>query len=488
MLFLLLIRLYHIAGPIVDHQSWNQISAASMAKNLHYDWQTWLHPKVDIFPSPEVTSRVYAQEFLLYHIPVALLYELVGVQEWPGRLVSISFGLLGLWYWFLLSRRLFGDRVAFITLIIMGVSPLNWYYHRAVMPDSCMVTAMVAGCYYFYLWLDEQVNHKYLVYSLLWTMAAGLFKIFGLVVGVTYLLLILLRRDFALFKQPKLYVFAILAWLPTLLWIYHVLNLKEGITEFTHINNMNQIRHPELLLSWDFYSRIFLSRLIDQTLTPWAAIFCIIGLFSCNLKDRRYHLPLAWVLGSLLFLIIVQRGNYRHDYYQMFFAPGLALFAAIGVEQTFHWKKIRRSTHHKVLTILFGLFLIHSTKYVYNHFQYDIGSYLTGKKIAELSHNPDDRVLSLDVGVRQYNQLVYYSQRAGWYLWDPNVEALQAYLPLGAKWLGVHMKLDTDFKKYQSLLQQINTMYPKVWEDRNSVDRYGQPVITQVYDLSLKQK
>ena len=45
------------------------------------------------------------------------------------------------------------------------------------------------------------------------------------------------------------------------------------------------------------------------------------------------------------------------------------------------------------------------------------------------------------------------------------------------------MKVETDFKKYQPLLQQIGMLYPKVWEDRSQVDRYGQPVISQVYDL-----
>ncbi len=482
-LLLFLIRCYHLTAPIVDHQSWNQVSAAAMAKHLYLDWSTFWKPTVDMYGALGDDSRVYAQEFMLYQIPVAALYEVFGVTEWPGRLVSIAFGLLGLWYWFRLTQSIWGDRVALVAVFIAGISPLNWYYHRAILSDNGMVTAMIAGCYYFYCWLEHQDRTRYLVGALIWTMIAGLFKPFGLIILVGYLLWIVLRRDFALLKQPRLYVLGILAWVPSGLWIYHVLNLSEGITEFTDANSMNQIRHPELLLTAKFYSRIIFARLIDQLLTPWAALFAIIGMVGTRWRDPRYHLPMIWMGSMLLYLIIVQRGNYTHDYYQLLFVPGLALYAAIGVEKVWGSEKLSKWVKTGWMTLFLVLFLAHSTKYAYNHFQMNEASYVVGRKVAEFSQNPEDRVLSWDRGAGNHNQLVYYTERTGWYFWNPSLDQLERYRDQGATWLAVVMRRLPEYERHQALLDSIESVYPKVWESHKMSNRYDEPVVAFIYDL-----
>lgn len=479
LLILFVLRLYHINAPIVDHHSWNQISAASMAKHLYYDWSTFFRPTVDLYTFPESTSSVYAQEMPLYHLPIALSYHLFGITEWPGRLVSIIYGMIGLWYWFLLTRRIFSENIALLTLVVAGFSPLNWYYHQAIMTDNSMVTAMIIGFYYFYLWLEENNTEKYLWYSLVWTALGGLFKTYALVIGIGYLLLILLRKEYHLLKSPKLYLFGILAWLPSIFWIAHAQSLAEGRSEFS---NINAILHPELLGNWSFYQRIIFARLIDQLLTPWMALFCLIGLFHSRF-EKKYHPPLAWLGSCLIYLAIVQRGNYVHDYYQLPFVPGLALFAAIGINQVWHWKKLKMLYRKLWLGSFLFLFLLQSSIYTYNHARSDIGSYQTGKKIAELSQSADQKVLAFDIGANKRNQLIYYSNHKGWYTSDLDINQLEQYRNHGGAWLGVNLLQETHFKKYEPLLRQIEQKYPKIWENRTTVDRYGRPVISQVYDL-----
>ncbi len=480
MILLFCSRFYQINAPLVDHHSWNQVSAASMAKHLSYDWSTFLSPKVDLYASPYNISTVYAQEMLLYHVPIALLYQVFGVAEWPGRLISIIYGLIGLWYWFLLSKRLFGENIAIVTLLLAGFSPLNWFYHQAIMSDNSMVTAMIAGFYYFYLWLEEDKKEKYLWYSLCWTIAAGLFKSYGLVIGVGYLLLIVWRKEYRLLLSPKLYLFTILAWLPAILWIYYALGLEEGKTEFS---NINQILHPELLWSWEFYKRIFFSRLTDQILTPFIGICCVVGLFRVRLQERKYHPPLAWLIACLIYLFIVQRGNFVHDYYQLPFVPGLTLFAAIGIRRMWHWEKLQISQRKSLIGSCLALFFIQSAIYTYNHARDDIGSYNTGKQIASLSQSPEEKVLAFDIGANKRNQLVYYSNLKGWYVSDLDWDMLEIYQELGVTWLGVNLLKQPHFEKYQPLLQQIEQKYRKVWEDPDTVDRYERPVISQIYHL-----
>jgi len=476
-ILLIALRFFQINGPLVNYHGWNQVSTASMVKHLYYDWDTFLKPTIDMFSSLTSNSTVYAQEMPLYHIPIALLYHVFGVSEWPGRVVSIAYGMIGLWYWFLLSKRLFGEKVAFLTLIIAGISPLNWYYHQTIMSDNSMVTAMIAGFYYFYLWLEGK--ERYLWYSLLWTIAAGLFKSYGLVIGVGYLSMILLRKQYYLLKSPKLIMFAILACLPSFLWIYHARGLGEGRNEFT---KLDQILHLELLLSWKFYERMIFSRLIDQLLTQWMAIFCGVGIYCLNFKEKQYHPLIAWMFSCIVYLVIVQHGNYVHDYYQLPFVPGLALLSVVGIRKFKNWTKWRQVTRNRLIGCALILFALQSAKYTYNHGRYDIGSYNTGIKISEMSQ-PNDRVIAFDLGAGKQNQLVYYSNLKGWYTPDLDLAVLEQFRRHGASWLGVNMLEKTYSEKYQNILQEVAQMYPKVWEDRTSVDRYNESVVSQVYDL-----
>lgn len=149
MAFLTVIRCYHLSAPVVDSHSWNQVSALSMIKHLYLDWNTILFPTTDVFYSLENPTRIYAQEFPLYQIPIAALFKLTGIQEWVARLVTIAYGMLGLGVWFLLVRRVSSERVALLALAIAGMSPLNWFYHRGILTDVSMVTAMILGFYFF---------------------------------------------------------------------------------------------------------------------------------------------------------------------------------------------------------------------------------------------------------------------------------------------------------------------------------------------------
>ncbi|MBF0352668.1 MAG: glycosyltransferase family 39 protein [SAR324 cluster bacterium] len=484
-LFLLLfvIRLYHLDGPLVDRHSWNQISTAATIKYMTMDWKYLLYPTVDVYVAPGYESRVYAQEFPLYHIPATLLNQWTGHLEASARIVTIAFGMLGLWGWFLLSRKTAGDTVAWWTTLFWGFSPLNWFYQRAVMGDTSMVTGMIWGLYFFYLWLEQQ-QKKYLFYALLWTMATGLFKPFGLVIGVSYLALIVLRKNYWCFRRWEIYVVALLAWLPTLLWIAHALTLESGISEFADVNNMNQIRHPELLLQWEFYSTLIGPRLLDSLLTPWIGIFFIGSLFSLRVTAIRYHIPIAWMSGCLMYLVIVQHGNFQHEYYQLPFGPGLCLLAGLGFEQFLGKNMKYPMVQTWFARLMIVLFILHATAYFYRFSRYDEGSYATGRKIAELNDTPEARVLAWDIGSNKWNQMIYYSGLTGWCQnRELTPELLELYRQHGARWLGVNMLKETHYPTFRPLLEKIETAYPLVWKNDQYPDRYQRKTMSLIFDL-----
>lgn len=324
-----------------------------------------------------------------------------------------------------------------------------------------------------------------MVYACLWTALAGIFKPFGLTIGVSYLALIALRRQWSVLRDPWIYFLGILAWIPTIWWILHVMGMKEGISEFGDSNRMNQLRHVELFWNSEFYIRLIFSRFIDLLLTPWAAFFCGIGIIVSrkNIKEPVYQIAIAWLAGCLFYLVVTQRGNFVHDYYQLPFVPGLTLFAALGVEKVWHWNW---SPKKKFLLLgIFGfLFVLHSTRYTYNAFQMHIGSYQVGKQIEQRHQASDERMLAFDVGPDKHNQMIYYSHLYGWHFKYTTVEAMAPYRQQGARWLGVNMSLTSDnHRKYDPFLKQVEATYPKVWQSTSAVDRYQRPVLLQVYDL-----
>src|SRR5215469_12973115 len=85
-----ILRFNHITQPLIDAFSWRETDTAMMAENYYStDWNI-LRTKLNWDgPGPGYQGR----EFQTVSYLTALLYLLVGQQDWVGRAVAVMFGL-----------------------------------------------------------------------------------------------------------------------------------------------------------------------------------------------------------------------------------------------------------------------------------------------------------------------------------------------------------------------------------------------------------
>src|SRR6185436_11688324 len=87
------LRLRYINQPFLDGFSWREASTAMMAENFYRTNWNIFYPEVNWSgPGPNYQGR----EFQTISYLAALLYLVVGQQDWVGRGLATAFGLWGI--------------------------------------------------------------------------------------------------------------------------------------------------------------------------------------------------------------------------------------------------------------------------------------------------------------------------------------------------------------------------------------------------------
>ena len=99
-----LARLVNITKPILEVAMWRQCDTASIARNFYYNGMNIFYPQV--MQGGTTEGYIGGTEFQIYPFTVAILYQIFGVHEYLGRLVSILAFCGGAFFLYRLSRNM----------------------------------------------------------------------------------------------------------------------------------------------------------------------------------------------------------------------------------------------------------------------------------------------------------------------------------------------------------------------------------------------
>src|SRR5579863_9713794 len=125
----MLLRLYDLHDPIIDHPGWRQGDEAAIARNfaqLHDDIR---YPQTDYDGPP---PNYVELELQIVPFAAAQLYRMFGVHEVFARLLVIAFSLGTVVLLFAFGRELFGVRAGLIAALLFAVAPGAVYYGRTI--------------------------------------------------------------------------------------------------------------------------------------------------------------------------------------------------------------------------------------------------------------------------------------------------------------------------------------------------------------------
>ncbi|MCI0449927.1 MAG: glycosyltransferase family 39 protein [Chlorobi bacterium] len=273
----LLVRLYHIDFPVLGWHSWRQSDSASIARNFYENGFNILNPQVNWAGA----GRGFVEsEFQIYPFIVSVLYALFGVNDMWGRVVSVLFSILTVYGLYLLVKKFINEQTALWSAFIYAIIPLNIFYGRAFMPEQAMLMCSVYSVYFFSKWLDKG-GGRFFSLSFLFTSLAVLIKLPSLYIGLVLLYLAYQKHSFALLKNYKLWLLALLVLIPPALWYYHAhqLFVDGGVSFGIWTFGQDKWGTFGLLIEPAFYNDVFFKSIAERHLTYPGFILCILGLF-----------------------------------------------------------------------------------------------------------------------------------------------------------------------------------------------------------------
>lgn len=329
LIFGFLLRLYKIDNPIADWHSWRQADTAAVARNFYQEGFNPLYPKYDDMSavaedSLQNPNRYRFVEFPIYNSIVYFAYLLNGgVKESLARLVSVFISLGSTIFLFLIVKKYWGNFSALLSAAIFTLLPFNIYFSRVILPEPTLVFFCLGMFFFTDLWIWQN-KHKFFLLSAIFTAGAFLIK----PTAIFYLLplfYVYLQKEKKIWPVSKRYfVWAVLAFLPFILWRLWIIQHPEGIPAFDWLLNGDGIRFKPVFWKW-----ILGERIGKEILSVAGTILLSFGLL---IKPKMGQGALLHLLAAsmFLYLIIFATGNVRHDYYQILIIPPLAIFVARG--------------------------------------------------------------------------------------------------------------------------------------------------------------
>jgi len=311
LLLAFLLRIYNIQSPILGVHSWRQADTAAMARNFYTNGYNFLYPQVDW--GGNLTG--YCQtEFPIYSFFVAILYKFFGVHESIGRLISLIFSLVSIYFLYKFFLEVTKDKkLSFWSSFFYTIIPTNIYYSRTFQPESLVIMAAISGTYFFYKWIKND-NIKYFFLSSFLICLACLVK----VVPAFYLALPLIylawqKFRFQIFSNLNLYLYVAIVIIPTTAWYFHSYQVSNqyGLS-FGFGGERFGWNFQRLGIMWE--QIIYFIAVRHLLILGFIAM--VWGLFCKRVNKEEIIFDLL-MASNIIYLLIFANLNSFHEYYQL---------------------------------------------------------------------------------------------------------------------------------------------------------------------------
>ena len=317
-------------SPLLDHHAWRQADTASIARNFYRERFNILYPQID---GRGASATGYVETGLeLFAFVVAAIAKAVSFHTEIGRLLSaLLFLCSALLVWTFVKGR-DGPRCAIVAAFLYAFGfPLALYIERAFMNEAlliclslvCLVSAQR------YLALGKRLALVSLIAA---SALVGMVKLPYLIVWAPIVGLFVEVDGARIWRRWELWLMVAIDLIAVAWWYFHAhqLGLATGLT----FGMTDKLFDARLVLSPSFLS-VLVMRLLKDVLGPVGMIGVACGVWFA-VRERRWC-DLFAVGGFTAYLVLVAKGNYVHDYYQLVFmpiAPSLAAFGLVRLSES----------------------------------------------------------------------------------------------------------------------------------------------------------
>lgn len=442
-------RLYRFSNPIADWFSWRQVDTSAVSRNFIKTGFDVFHPRYDDISNIQTgydnPNGYRFLEFPIFNIFQAGFYKLFDyftLEEW-GRLVTIMSSLLSIVFLYLLGKRYANWIVGLSAALFFAIAPYSIYYGRVILPDPMMAMAVLGGIYFFDLGIGKNEKLKYKNYillciSIIFISVSLLLKPYAVFFTLPFFYIAWKRFGIGLFKQWQLWVFLITSVFPLILWRLWESHYPEGIASYIWLFNGGNIRFTGAYFYWIFAERI--SKLI---LAYWGLPIVLLGFLG---RRKNLGFFLSFALSSLIYLIIIARGNVQHDYYQILIVPTLALLFGLGADFLLKASQtiLNKFTSYLLLTVCLLFMSAFGWYQVRDYFNINNPAIITAGQYVDKTVPKDAKVIAPLDGDTTF---LYYTNRKGWPAYEKDPAEL---IKKGADYLVLLHPSQADFTRFNN--------------------------------------
>ena len=351
----LALRSLHLTAPLADAHRWRQIDNVTIARHFAEGPFDLLHPQVNWGGPGDASVEM---EFPLLPALIAVAYRAFGESHVVARLVVVTFSLALIGVVYLIGRNLYGTGAGRGAALLMAVSPSAVYFGRIPIADTLMVFFSAAAVLAFVRYFgtrrrrDAVLGGAALGLALLVKLPAAL--MLGPVAYIAWR-----SERWAALRDTPFWAAILLPVIVTVAWYWHANNLylETGLTvgiwrgAGTYPPALLPLVGPtstftgwadaSLLTSAEFYEGM-IGRVYGLHLTPPGFVLCIVGAVVSWRSGVRVGIVVVWMLAVLSFVVVVGRGNWIHEYYQLPLLPPAALLFGLATASVFDGEWVRR--------------------------------------------------------------------------------------------------------------------------------------------------
>ena len=339
-IFLLAATLWsiHINRP-VDLPVWHEFDYSSIARNFFREGNNIFYPRIDWRgDGPGFTEM----EFPIVPWIMAQLYQIFGVHEIIGRLLSLVFMLLSLLVFSRLALKVLPERGVLVAALFFVVSHEVTEVATTIQPEALLLLFYVMSVHFFVSWYEKPDLLRYSLAVISFS-CAMLVKSPAAHLAIFFLLWALYKDGWKAFWRPALWLFAVLPFAPVLWWyahasgVWHQFHNSMGVSNEDHWIGLDILKRPKVIAN-------LLSIDIVLVCGGGGLLVVLAALAKNKLKSPVTRLAVSWCVAIAIYFIVIMRtaAGYWAAYYHVVAVPPIALLFAAGLQaySGLPWRKI----------------------------------------------------------------------------------------------------------------------------------------------------
>lgn len=327
--FFFLLRLYGITNPPLEigHNE-RQCFGLMVAQKFYEVENNIMYPRLN---SNAGVDNVVSMEFPFLYYLTSLFYRIFGYQDWYGRLITLLFSTLGVFYFHEIIRKYVHEKSAFFAAILLTVG--IWFaFSRKIMPDTFCMSLTFIGLYYGLAYFYEKKSILNLGLFFVFSTLGVLSKIPAIYL-LTFLIFPFLDKKISIL--PKIYFSIISIFVLFIVYYWYFIWNVYLMKEYGNWYNLGSpfseglgeiLGHLPKTLEKYYFNCM-------QSFAAFAAFLAGIVLVIRNKEQKMGVISL--IASVLFFAYMIKSGRlfHHHDYYVLPFAPVMSLVAAYSISQ-----------------------------------------------------------------------------------------------------------------------------------------------------------